>query len=88
MKISIKTTLIIAFFCMLLAYLYSNLSYKTRYINRKVVEKVIIGKEVPRYYILFEEDGIINQVKVSPQDYIYYQEGSTYKKEAKVLVWN
>lgn len=88
MKISIKTTLIIAFSCMILGYLYSNLSYKTRYINLKIVEKIIIGKDVPHYYILFEEERKIKQIRVSSQDYIYYQKDSIYKKEIKELVWN
>lgn len=88
MKISIKTTLIITLSCMILGYLYSNLSYKTRYVNLKIVEKIIIGKDVPHCYILFEEEGKIKQVRVSSKDYIYYQKDSIYKKEIKELVWN
>ena len=88
MKISIKTTLIIALSCMILGYLYSNLSYKTRYVNLKIVEKIIIGKDVPHCYILFEEEGKIKQVRVSSKDYIYYQNDSIYKNEIKELVWN
>lgn len=87
MKISIKTTLIIAFFCMLLAYLYSHISIQKEYKTRKVVEKVIVGRYQPHYYILFEEDGTITEREVSAQNYIYYQKGSTYSVESTVIVW-
>lgn len=87
MKISIKTTLIIAFSCMLLAYLYSHISIQKEYKTRKVVEKVIVGKYRPQYYILFEEDGTITEREVSAQNYIYYQKGSTYSVESTVIVW-
>lgn len=87
MKISVKKALIISLSGMFFGFLYAHISFQREYKDRKVVEKVIVGKRTPQYYILFEEDGKIIERQVSANDYIYYQKDSTYTVWSYTIVW-
>ena len=87
MKISVKKGGRMWLSGMFFGFLYAHISFQREYKDRKVVEKVIVGKRTPQYYILFEEDGKIIERQVSASDYIYYQKDSTYTVWSYTIVW-